>query len=153
MIASEKKRFDALYDKHRLALKLQGMSASTIDVYSRAGSRDTDYFDCVPDQLSGDQLVAYFGELIDRNGVQFFFEAGALAGVDVGADDQATAGAHLARHPQRVGGRTAHRCGAQAALSGLCPDHLFDGAALSEALLLQISDIDAGRSKVHIQRG
>ena len=31
MIASEKKRFDALYEQHLRALKLQGYSASTID--------------------------------------------------------------------------------------------------------------------------
>ena len=35
MIASEQKRFDGLYEQHLRALKLQGYSASTIDVYSR----------------------------------------------------------------------------------------------------------------------
>ena len=84
MIEREQKRFDALYDKHLAALKLQGMSASTIDVYSRAIRPVTEYFDGVPDQLSQDQLVAYFGDLIDnyswslvkidRNGLQFFWK-------------------------------------------------------------------------------
>jgi hypothetical protein len=84
MIASEQKRFNGLYEQHLRALKLQGYSASTIDVYARAVRRVTEYFDCVPDQLSIDQLTAYFAELvdehswslvkIDRNGLQFFWK-------------------------------------------------------------------------------
>lgn len=84
MIASEQKRFDGLYAQHLRALKLQGYSASTIDVYSRAVRRLTEHFDCVPDQLSIDQLTDYFAELvdvrswslvkIDRNGLQFFWK-------------------------------------------------------------------------------
>jgi len=50
MIANEQKRFNTLYAQHLRALKLRGYSASTIDVYARAGRRLTEYFDCVPDQ-------------------------------------------------------------------------------------------------------
>ncbi len=57
MIESEKKRSDALCDQHLRALKLQGSSASTIDVYSRAVRRLVAYFDRVPDQLSVEQLA------------------------------------------------------------------------------------------------
>jgi len=35
-----------------LFIVVRGYSASTIDVYARAVRRLTDYFDCVPDQLS-----------------------------------------------------------------------------------------------------
>jgi len=36
MKSSEQTRFDTLYQRHLRALKLQGMSDSTIDVYARA---------------------------------------------------------------------------------------------------------------------
>jgi len=84
MEANEQTRFDTLYAQHLRALKLQGYSASTIDVYARAVRRLTDYFDCIPDQLSVEQLETYFAELVDarswatvrvdRNGLQFFWK-------------------------------------------------------------------------------
>lgn len=84
MKASEQTRFDKLYKCHLRALKLQGLSDSTIDVYSRAVRRVSDHFDCCPDQLTTDQLETYFAELVeshswstvkvDRNGLQFFWQ-------------------------------------------------------------------------------
>ena len=84
MIPSEQKRFDELYQRHLRALKLQGMSASTIDVYARAVRRIAEHFDCCPDQLATEQLETYFCQLvdshswsmvkIDRNGLQFFWK-------------------------------------------------------------------------------
>jgi len=65
MEANEQTRFDSLYAQHLRALKLRGYSASTIDVYARAVRRLTDYFDCIPDQLSVEQLEVYFAELVD----------------------------------------------------------------------------------------
>ncbi|MGH8628580.1 MAG: phage integrase N-terminal SAM-like domain-containing protein, partial [Gammaproteobacteria bacterium] len=56
MKANEQTRFDKLYKRHLRALKLQGLSDSTIDVYSRAVRRVSDHFDCCPDQLTTDQL-------------------------------------------------------------------------------------------------
>ena len=83
MKLTEQKRFDALYEQHLRGLKLRGYSASTIDVYSRAVRRLASYYDCVPDQLSVEQLEIYFAALIDshswatvrvdRNGLQFFY--------------------------------------------------------------------------------
>ena len=83
MIPTEQKRFDALYEQHLRGLKLHGYSASTIDVYSRAVRRLSDHYDCVPDQLSVEQLEIYFAALVDshswatvrvdRNGLQFFW--------------------------------------------------------------------------------
>lgn len=84
MKASEQTRFDKLYKCHLRALKLQGLSGSTIDVYSRAVRRVSDHFDCCPDKLTTDQLETYFAELVeshswstvkvDRNGLQFFWQ-------------------------------------------------------------------------------
>ena len=139
MIESEKKRFDALYDQHLRALKLQGLSASTIDVYSRAVRRLVAYFDCVPDQLSVEQLAEYFAELVDtrswgtvrvdRNGLQFFSETRLEAGLALGRDHQTTAGAQSSRYPHRGRGRTAHCRRPHAALPDIHPDHLLNGAA------------------------
>jgi len=84
MNASEQNRFDELYQYHLRALKLQGLSDKTIDVYARAVRRVAAYFDCCPDHLSTDQLASYFADLVDshswstvkvdRNGLQFFYK-------------------------------------------------------------------------------
>jgi len=80
--AKEQQRFDTLYVRHLRALKLRGYSASTIDVYARAVRRLTNYFDCVPDQLSVEQLEiaalvdarSWGAVRVDRNGLQFFWK-------------------------------------------------------------------------------
>ncbi|MBZ0110894.1 MAG: phage integrase N-terminal SAM-like domain-containing protein, partial [Thermoanaerobaculia bacterium] len=69
---------------HVRALKLKGYAKRTIDCYSRAVRRLANRFDCVPDQISVEQLKLHFSELvdshswstvkIDRNGLQFFWE-------------------------------------------------------------------------------
>ena len=46
MEASEQTRFNTQYQHHLRALKLRGMSASTIDVYARAVRRLAAHFDC-----------------------------------------------------------------------------------------------------------
>ncbi len=83
MKPAEANRFKKLYQRHLRLLKLQGKSQKTIDAYSRAVRRVSEYFDCCPDQLTPEQLEIYFGELvdshswstvkIDRNGLQFFW--------------------------------------------------------------------------------
>lgn len=84
MHPAEMKRFNELYQRHLRSLKLQGKAQKTIDSYSRAVRRITDYFDCCPDQLSLEQREQYFSDLvkshswstvkIDRNGLQFFWK-------------------------------------------------------------------------------
>ena len=84
MEANEQSRFDILYKRHLRALKLQGLSDKTIDVYARGVRRIAQTYDCCPDQLSTEQLEAHFAELIeshswstvkvDRNGLQFFYK-------------------------------------------------------------------------------
>ena len=84
MKPSEQDRFNELYQQHLRALKLQGLSDKTIDVYARAVRRVATYVDCCPDHLSTDQLASYFADLvdshswstvkIDRNGLQFFYK-------------------------------------------------------------------------------
>lgn len=81
---SQKKKFDSLYKQHLNALRRQGKSESTIDVYSRAVRRISAHFDCCPDRLGVDQLKQYFDSLVlthswatvktDRCGLQFFYK-------------------------------------------------------------------------------
>jgi integrase/recombinase XerD len=81
MESSEQKRFDNVYKRHLSALKLQGLSESTIDVYARAVRRIAQYHDCCPDGLTTEQLEQYFAQLVeshtwstvkvDRNGLQW----------------------------------------------------------------------------------
>jgi Phage integrase, N-terminal SAM-like domain len=84
MNKTETNRFKKLYQRHLRLLKLQGKAQKTIDAYSRAVRRISEYFDCCPDQLTLEQLEKYFSKLvdshswstvkIDRNGLQFFWK-------------------------------------------------------------------------------
>ncbi len=60
----QQKRYQPLYKKHVNALRHQGKSKSTIDVYSRAVRRVTSFFDRCPDKLTVDDLKDYFSSLI-----------------------------------------------------------------------------------------
>jgi hypothetical protein len=53
--------------QHLTALKLQGLSEKTIDVYARAVRRVSERFECCPDQLSQAQLTTCFAELVDSH--------------------------------------------------------------------------------------
>jgi len=83
MNSFEQQRFNELYQQHLLNLRLQVKRPATIDAYSRAVRRITEYFDHVPDTLTTQDLKKYFDSLIqthswstiklDRNGLQFFY--------------------------------------------------------------------------------
>ncbi len=163
MEANEQQRFDTLYAQHLRALKLRGYSASTIDVYARAVRRLADYFDCVPDQLSIEQMETYFANLVDirswatvrvdRNGLQFFWKfvlkqdwrwveiikppkVRTLPDVLTVAEVQKLIS--VARQDRyRVFVLTTYSMGLR----------------LSETLALEVSDIDGARHRVHIRRG
>jgi hypothetical protein len=49
MNTSQEQRYNYLYEQHIINLKLQGKRPSTIDAYSRAVRRITQYFNQVPD--------------------------------------------------------------------------------------------------------
>jgi len=163
MEANEQQRFDTLYARHLRALKLRGYSASTIDVYARAVRRLTNYFDCVPDQLSVEQLETYFAKLvtfrswatvrIDRNGLQFFWQY---------VMKQDWQWVNIIK-PPRV--RSLPDVLSVAEVRQLIRTARIDryrtfilttysmGLRLSETLTLQVSDIDGERHRVHIRRG
>jgi hypothetical protein len=54
MTPTEQQRFNFLYEQHLTDLKLQGKQPATIDAYSRALRRVTNYFDRSPDMLTTD---------------------------------------------------------------------------------------------------
>ena len=76
-------KFKKYYQKHLKHLKLNGLQPKTIDAYSRAIRRIGNYFDCRIDNLTSDQLLDYFNELLDAHswstvkldlyGLKFFY--------------------------------------------------------------------------------
>jgi integrase/recombinase XerD len=83
MNATEQARFTPLYESMQRALTLQGKAKATKDAYSRAVRRTAAHFDRCPDDLSAEELRAYFADLLethswstiklDRCGLQFFY--------------------------------------------------------------------------------
>ena len=163
MKPNEVNRFNKLYQCHLRLLKLQGKSQKTIDAYSRAIRRVSEYFDCCPDQLTQEQFEIYFAELveshswstvkIDRNGLQFFWKyvlkkdwqwltivkppkIHTIPDILTPAEVEQLIGA-TRKLRYRVFLLTTYSLGLR----------------LEEALSLQVGDIDAGRKKVHIRRG
>ena len=86
-------QFNKHYQKHLKCLKLNGLQPKTIDAYSRAIRRIGSYFDFQIDNLSSDQLLDYFSELLDSRswstvkldlyGLKFFYTK--VLGVKPGA--------------------------------------------------------------------
>lgn len=84
MKKAQQTRFDSLHQQHINALTRQGKSKTTIDSYSRALRRITEFYDQCPDRLTPNQLKDYFASLVtthswstvkvDRNGLQFFYK-------------------------------------------------------------------------------
>jgi len=76
-------QFNKYYRKHQKCLKLNGLQPKTIEAYSRAIRRIGNYFDCRIDNLTSDQLLDYFNELLDSHswsavkldlyGLKFFY--------------------------------------------------------------------------------
>lgn len=75
--------FSKQYQQHLKCLKLGGLQPKTIDAYARAIRRIGNYFDSKIDNLSSDQLLDYFTELLeghswsavklDLYGLKFFY--------------------------------------------------------------------------------
>ena len=163
MNQTEANRFKELYQRHLQLLKLQGKSQKTIDAYSRAIRRISEYFDCCPDQLTLEQREDYFANLvkirswstvkIDRLGLQFYWKhvlkqdwqwlniikppkVHTLPDILTSIEIENLIGA-TRKLRYRVFLLTTYSIGLR----------------LEEALSLQVGDIDAGRNRVHIRRG
>ena len=76
-------QFKKYYRKHQKCLKLAGLQPKTVEAYSRAIRRIGNYFDCRIENLTTDQLLDYFHELLkshswsavklDLYGLKFFY--------------------------------------------------------------------------------
>ena len=156
----QQQHYNYLYQQHVNALYRQGKAATTIDVYSRAVRRVTQFFDRCPDTLNIDNLKDYFTALVhshswstvkaDRNGLQFFYKH---------VLDRQWHWVDIVKPPQK---KTLPDILTQSEI-----EHLINstrelryqtfiltaysmGLRLGEALELKIADIDAKRMKVHI---
>lgn len=163
MKSTEVKRFATLYERDLKLLKLQGKSQKTIDAYSRAVRRITEYFDCCPDQLTAEQLENYFAELvdthswstvkIDRLGLMFFWKhvlqldwqwINIVKAPKIKSIPDILTPAEIERLINATE-KLRYRVFFLTTYSM--------GLRLEEALSLQVGDIDAGRKRVHIRRG
>ena len=163
MSPKEKLRFNRQYKKHLQALKLQGMSDKTIDVYSRAVRRLVDHYGKCPDKLTKKQLKDHFSQLVDthswstvkvdRNGLQFFWKhvlRKKWQWVDIVKPPQVKSippvlslseVQSLIRHAKQLRYRVF-----------IIVTYSL-GLRLSEALNLQIQDIDSQNQRIHVRRG
>ena len=163
MNKTQQNKFNSLYQKHVSALQRQGKADSTVDVYSRAVRRITEFYDQCPDKLTVDQLKDYFTALIkshswstvkiDRNGLQFFYKH------VLNKDWQWV---EIVKPPQKkvlpdiltlkeveriINGTRELRYQTFILVA------YSMGLRLGEALNLKIGDIDKERMKVHIRQG
>jgi site-specific recombinase XerD len=66
MTPSIESKYNHYYSLHCKHLKLKGLQPKTIDAYSRGIRRIADYFDGHLDDLSQEQLLDYFHDLLER---------------------------------------------------------------------------------------
>ena len=163
MNSQEKNHFAALYENHLKRMKLRGLSVSTIDAYSRAVRRLAELFDCSPDRLSHTQLEDYFLQLIeshswstvklDRNGIQFFWKyvlKSDWTWLKMIKPPRVTTIPDILT-PNQI--NQLITAASQNRYRVFILTVYSMGLRLSEALNLQIGDIDGDMMQVHIRRG
>jgi Site-specific recombinase XerD len=163
MRKAQQARFDSLYQRHINALRRQGKADNTIDGYSRALRRITEFFDRVPDRLTQDDLKDYFSSLtkthswstvkVDRNGLQFFYKHVLnkhWQWVDIVKPPQKKVLPDILtlKEIERMINGTHERRYQVFILTAFSM-----GLRIHETLNLRIGDIDAQRMKVHIRLG
>jgi len=163
MTPKEKQRYNRQYKKHLQELELQGMSEKTIDVYSRAVRRLVERFDKCPDKVTRKQLKDHFSKLVkshswstvrvDRNGLMFFWKyvlRKKWQWIDIVKPPQ------VKSIPPVLSLSEIQRmivCARQLRYRVFIIVTYSLGLRLSEALNLQIHDIDSDNRRVHVRRG
>lgn len=163
MNKAQQKKFQSLYQKHVNALKRQGKSQKTVDAYSRAVRRITEYFDICPDRLNKGHLESFFDELIrthswstvklDRNGLQFFYKHvlnRQWDWIDIVKPPQVKSLPDILT-PSEI--ERVINCARELRYQTYILTVYSMGLRLGEALNLKVGDIDADRKKVHIRAG
>ena len=163
MNKAQQTKFNSLYQRHVSALQRQGKADRTIDAYSRAVRRITEYFDQSPDRVTEDQLKDYFTALVkshswstvkvDRMGLQFFFKHTLnkeWTWVDIVKPPKKTVLPDILtlREVERLINGTRELRYQTFILTAYSM-----GLRLGEALTLRITDIDSERMKVHVRQG
>jgi site-specific recombinase XerD len=159
----QQKRYQSLYQQHLDALHRQGKSANTIELYARAVRRIAKHFDRCPDTLTLDDLKSYFVQLIkthswstvkvDRNGLQFFYRHVLnipWEWVDIVKPPQSKTLPDILTADEITRLINGTR---EARYQTYILTVYSMGLRLSEALALQIRDIDGQRMKVHVRQG
>lgn len=163
MDSKETKRFEKLYQRHLRMLKLQGKSDKTRDAYARAIRRLRGHFDCCPDKITRKEFESYFAQLVDTHswstvkvdywGIKFFWKY---------VLEKKWLWIHMVKPPkikslpdiltpseiEQLIGKTRKLRYRVFLLTTYSM-----GLRLSEALSLQVGDIDGSRHQVHIRRG
>ncbi len=161
MKPSIESKYNHYYSLHCKHLKLKGLQPKTIEAYSRAIRRIANYFDGHLDDLSKEQLLDYFHDLLDRlswsavkldlYGLKFFYtHVLARTWVDIPMIKPPK----NTRIPDIVTIDEARRL--FLATRKLSYRVFFFtlysmGLRLGEGLRLQVGDIDAVRMRVHIR--
>jgi len=163
MNKAQQKKFDSLYQRHLNALSRQGKSDSTIDVYSRAVRRVTEFFDRCPDRLTVEDLKDFFASLVkshswstvrsDRCGLQFFYKH--VLGkqwdwVDIIKPPQVKSLPDILT-PSEI--ELVINSTREARYQIYILTVYSTGLRLGEGLNLKIGDIDKSRMKIHIRNG
>ena len=163
MNKAQQKKFDSLYQQHVNALRRQGKAATTIDAYSRAVRRITEYYDMCPNRFNLDHLKEYFDALVkshswstvkvDRNGLQFFYKhiiKKEWVWVDIVKPPQTKVLPDIltVKEVERVVNRTR-----ELRYQTFIFTAYSMGLRLGEALNLRVGDIDKERMKVHVRLG
>lgn len=161
MLATEKSRFDSLYQNHLTALKLRGHADKTIEAYGRAVRRLAERLDRCPSDVTKEKLNEHFAGLreshawatikLDRNGIRFFFEEvldKPLPWIDLIKAPKTQRLPDVLTQDEiariiRTTRRFDFRCFWFVTYSM--------GLRLSESLNLEIGDIDAQRRYVHVR--
>lgn len=154
-------QFNKYYQKHLKYLKLNGLQPKTVDAYSRAIRRIGNYFDCRIYDLSSDQLLDYFNELLasrswsavklDLYGLKFFYDK---------VLDKTWNNIPLIKPPKtrRIPDiLTIEQCIRLFAATNVLSYKVFFfviysmGLRLGEGVSLRIGDIDSANMRVHIR--
>jgi integrase/recombinase XerD len=159
----EEAKFAELYQRHQLALKLQGLRPKTVESYSRAVRRVAAYFDRSPDDLTPDELRLYFSDLvdshswstvkIDRSGLQFFWRhvlRREWDWVDIVKPPR------VKRLPDilSTGEVRSLIAGVEKLRYRTCLFGIYSmGLRLGEGIALRVEDIDSARRRVHVRDG
>ncbi len=163
MNKNEKICFDKHYQQLLKCLKLQGKAGKTIDAYSRAVRRVVQHFDCLPEDLTPDNLKDYFAALveshswstvkIDRLGLQFYWRHilnKDWQWIDIVKPPKVKTIPDILT-PSEIERLIAATRKLRYRVFLLTTYSM--GLRLEETLSLQISDVDAERELVHIRRG